>query len=490
MKSGSLRHLVSLQSSSELEDDYGQDIETWTEYGQVYAAIVPLRGGEFFNAQQVNSKITVKIIIRYRSDVKHLHRVVHEGVTYKVSAPPIDPQLKHKELHLMCEIIVVAQPVVVDNPLVLLDSSINKISGTVTRGTEGTIYNSAKDIEYVAANTPRLDYLNGVKQGYYFGGVNTNQFTKSEPTVADLTTAVNVTDATIDWLSELTAGIEFPDTATAANALVTYSALTAVDNAQGIFVKMLDGGVPVVGAGTSGNDFYLTMDGTVVTSAVVDLINSDENVYRIKATHLHDGAGTTYGVTRESGHSGRGFTISGFSLNAGTDQVLHYVPTTAGSEFQAADAHALAFPVEIDQTGWGANLECALTHTEDGAFVTLYSASDGTTNNKVEIFRQADNTLVLNVKTGGVAYNLATASTFLNGDTIKVAFSITAGASKMSVNGAATILQAVAAPNVLDRHTVGGASWASGREADAHLQYCELIDTSRSSAELEAASTP
>lgn len=105
MKSGTLRHLVSLQSSTKVEGEYGEDELTWNEYAKPYAAIVPLRGSEFFNAQQVNSKITVKIIIRYRSDVKSTHRVVHEGVTYEVVAPPIDPQLKHKELHLMCEVI-------------------------------------------------------------------------------------------------------------------------------------------------------------------------------------------------------------------------------------------------------------------------------------------------------------------------------------------------------------------------------------------------
>ena len=105
MKSGSLRHLVSLQSPSTVEDKYSQNVETFSEYASVYAAIVPLRGGEFFNAQQVNSEITVKIIIRYRSDVKNTHRVVHEGVTYELAAPPIDPQLKHKELHLMCKVI-------------------------------------------------------------------------------------------------------------------------------------------------------------------------------------------------------------------------------------------------------------------------------------------------------------------------------------------------------------------------------------------------
>ncbi|MDH5612212.1 MAG: phage head closure protein [Gammaproteobacteria bacterium] len=105
MKAGTLRHLVSLQSATKTEGDYGEDTETWTQYAAPRAAIVPLRGAEFYAAQQVNAEINVKIIIRYRADVKASHRVVFGSITYEIAAPPINPQMKNIELHLMCKII-------------------------------------------------------------------------------------------------------------------------------------------------------------------------------------------------------------------------------------------------------------------------------------------------------------------------------------------------------------------------------------------------
>lgn len=103
MRSGTLRHMIALQSATKAENDYGEDTETWADYAQTYAAVVPLRGSEFYKAQQVNAEITINVIIRYRDDVKASHRVIFEGRTLEIAAPPIDPQMRHRELHLLCK---------------------------------------------------------------------------------------------------------------------------------------------------------------------------------------------------------------------------------------------------------------------------------------------------------------------------------------------------------------------------------------------------
>ena len=105
MRAGNLRHLVSLQSAVKTQDGYGQKIETWSEYAQVYADIQPLQGRESYNAQQLNSEITVMVKMRYRSDVKAEHRIVYDGTTYEVSAPPINVGLRKRELNLLCKVV-------------------------------------------------------------------------------------------------------------------------------------------------------------------------------------------------------------------------------------------------------------------------------------------------------------------------------------------------------------------------------------------------
>jgi len=105
MRSGKLRFLVSLQSATAVEDDYGEDVETFIEYAPVYADIIPLSGKEYFAAQQVNSEISIKVIIRYRNDVKASHRVVFNDQILEIVAPPINPRFRNRELQLLCKVV-------------------------------------------------------------------------------------------------------------------------------------------------------------------------------------------------------------------------------------------------------------------------------------------------------------------------------------------------------------------------------------------------
>lgn len=64
-------------------------------------SIEPLRGRELFAAQEHSSETEVRIRIRYRDDVTDRMRVVHDGKYYEIQSV-IDPELRHRELELMC----------------------------------------------------------------------------------------------------------------------------------------------------------------------------------------------------------------------------------------------------------------------------------------------------------------------------------------------------------------------------------------------------
>lgn len=104
MQAGKLRHRVTLQSrvaGSPQKKPSGAPDDSWTAFATVAASIEPLRGREFLEAQAVQAKIDVRIRIRYLAGVTAAMRVVHDGLVYPIEAV-IDPQLRHRELELMC----------------------------------------------------------------------------------------------------------------------------------------------------------------------------------------------------------------------------------------------------------------------------------------------------------------------------------------------------------------------------------------------------
>lgn len=105
MQAGKLRQRIQLQrrtAGSPQKTPSGQDDTSWQTYATTWAAIEPLRGREFMEAQGVQGDLTVRIRLRYRTDVRQGDRCLHGSTVYPVEAPPIDVNLRNRELHLMC----------------------------------------------------------------------------------------------------------------------------------------------------------------------------------------------------------------------------------------------------------------------------------------------------------------------------------------------------------------------------------------------------
>lgn len=105
MKSGILRERIEFQRRSTNLNEYGEAPQTWTVITTVRASVEPLSGREFFTALQTQTDISVRIICRYSAAVAAVtaqDRIVHGDVVYDIRHPPIDPQMRHRELHFMC----------------------------------------------------------------------------------------------------------------------------------------------------------------------------------------------------------------------------------------------------------------------------------------------------------------------------------------------------------------------------------------------------
>lgn len=106
MRSGRLRHRVTIERRTTTTDAHGDQLDTWTTMATVWAAIEPLNGREYFAASGEASEVTARIRLRYQSELAGMttaDRVTHNGVNYDIRSV-INPEQRGMELVLMCSI--------------------------------------------------------------------------------------------------------------------------------------------------------------------------------------------------------------------------------------------------------------------------------------------------------------------------------------------------------------------------------------------------
>lgn len=90
MQAGKLDRQISLLHYSQTKDSAGGIVESYSSYATVWASVQDLRGSQMFAAQQVNSAITTKFRIRYRTDVLATDRIEWKGRQFDIVGAPIE----------------------------------------------------------------------------------------------------------------------------------------------------------------------------------------------------------------------------------------------------------------------------------------------------------------------------------------------------------------------------------------------------------------
>jgi SPP1 family predicted phage head-tail adaptor len=105
---GELRHRVEFLTPPETQNAYGEVDETgtWSVFKTVWASVEPLKGRELFTAQQINSEITCKVKCWYVPGIKAKMRIKARGQIFEIIGPPVDIDLAHRELELMCKEVI------------------------------------------------------------------------------------------------------------------------------------------------------------------------------------------------------------------------------------------------------------------------------------------------------------------------------------------------------------------------------------------------
>lgn len=104
ISAGVLRHRIAIQRKDQAQDPVtGEMVPTWvTVWDNVPAAIEPLSTREFIAAQAVQSEVSARVSIRYRTGVIASMRILHNGQVYSIRGVLADPDSGRSYLTLPC----------------------------------------------------------------------------------------------------------------------------------------------------------------------------------------------------------------------------------------------------------------------------------------------------------------------------------------------------------------------------------------------------
>lgn len=103
MQAGKLNKRVSVQKPARVQDlESGAMTAGWVEERKQFAAIDPLSVNAFVAAQAAQSKVSVRIVLRYRDDITSAWRIVHKGKIYNIEGVLPDDNSGREYLTLAC----------------------------------------------------------------------------------------------------------------------------------------------------------------------------------------------------------------------------------------------------------------------------------------------------------------------------------------------------------------------------------------------------
>lgn len=101
MRSGLLRHRITIQYLDQAYDRYGSPNNSeWKTKATVWAAFEAMRGNEYWETGERQSRAVYRFRIRYREDLTTLMRIVYKGNEYNIVA--LLPSNDLVELTIMC----------------------------------------------------------------------------------------------------------------------------------------------------------------------------------------------------------------------------------------------------------------------------------------------------------------------------------------------------------------------------------------------------
>lgn len=110
MEIGRLRNRILVEHRRTRRNRDGSLEEEWDPAGAVWAEIVPLRGREYWAAQEVAADVTHRVRCRFDGELTAKHRFLVPGPNghrvFNIATPPRDVGERHRTYEMMCTEVV------------------------------------------------------------------------------------------------------------------------------------------------------------------------------------------------------------------------------------------------------------------------------------------------------------------------------------------------------------------------------------------------
>ena len=105
VRTGELRHRVTIQENTPARDSLGQAVSSWTDLEKRWAQVLPLAGRELEIARQVNAQISHQITMRHGSSVTAEHRIKYGSRTFNVNSVVTEGERDRRTVCMCTEIL-------------------------------------------------------------------------------------------------------------------------------------------------------------------------------------------------------------------------------------------------------------------------------------------------------------------------------------------------------------------------------------------------
>ena len=82
-----LRHRITFQKpGGTVKNSMGEDVPVYSDFATVWAAVEPLKGREYAEAQKIRAETTLRVTTRYLSGITTDMRIVHRNKTLNIAS--------------------------------------------------------------------------------------------------------------------------------------------------------------------------------------------------------------------------------------------------------------------------------------------------------------------------------------------------------------------------------------------------------------------
>ncbi len=94
------------ENGKPLKNEYGELVDEWEIFKEsIWASKEPLLGNEYFNALTTNTKVEVKLNMRFIHGITSEMRIQHGDEVYEIIGPPINVKSLNRELLCYCRLV-------------------------------------------------------------------------------------------------------------------------------------------------------------------------------------------------------------------------------------------------------------------------------------------------------------------------------------------------------------------------------------------------